>query len=202
MLLAPLMDCRRGARMQLIRNAVLSFMVMGASVSFVGGVSSAATTTTTTVKPTTTTTVKPTTTTTVKPTTTTTVKTTTTTTTVKTTTTTTTVKSTTTTTVKATTTTTVKAPALPPRTLIGLATYYRPPVKGVYYGPTLVCAAVKAIPMKTKVTITNLANGKTATCMVGDRKAESTVRVIDLNNTVFASLAPLTQGVMRVKLTW
>ncbi len=193
MLLAPLMDCRRGARMQLIRNAVLSFMVMGASVSFVGGVSSAATTTTTTVKPTTTTTVKPTTTTTVKPTTTTTVKTTTTTTTVK---------STTTTTAKATTTTTVKAPALPPRTLIGLATYYRPPVKGVYYGPTLVCAAVKAIPMKTKVTITNLANGKTATCMVGDRKAESTVRVIDLNNTVFASLAPLTQGVMRVKLTW
>ena len=185
MLLSPLMDCRRGARMQLIRNAVLSFMVMGASVSFVGGVSSAATTTTTTVKPTTTTTVKPTTTTTVK-----------------TTTTTTTVKSTTTTTVKATTTTTVKAPALPPRTLIGLATYYRPPVKGVYYGPTLVCAAVKAIAMKTKVTITNLANGKTATCMVGDRKAESTVRVIDLNNTVFASLAPLTQGVMRVKLTW
>ena len=160
MLLAPLMDCRRGARMQLIRNAVLSFMVMGASVSFVGGVSSAATTTTTTVKPTTTTTVK------------------------------------------ATTTTTVKAPALPPRTLIGLATYYRPPVKGVYYGPTLVCAAVKAIPMKTKVTITNLANGKTAICMVGDRKAESTVRVIDLNNTVFASLAPLSQGVMRVKLTW
>jgi rare lipoprotein A (peptidoglycan hydrolase) len=115
--------------------------------------------------------------------------------------TTTTVRATTTTTIPPTTTTTAKS-ALPPRTLIGLATYYRPPTKGVYFGPTLVCATIKAIPMKTKVTITNLGNGKVATCMVGDRKAESTVRIIDLNNTVFASLAPLTQGVLRVKLTW
>ena len=112
----------------------------------------------------------------------------------------TTVKSTITTVVAA-TPTTVK-PTLPPRTLVGLATYYRPPAKGVYFGLTVVCASIKAIPMKTKVTITNLGNGNTATCMVGDRKAESTVRIIDLNDTVFASLAPLSQGVLRVKLTW
>jgi rare lipoprotein A (peptidoglycan hydrolase) len=56
--------------------------------------------------------------------------------------------------------------------------------------------------MKTKVTITNLATGKTSVCMVGDRKAESAIRVIDLNDKVFMSLAPLSQGVMRVKLTW
>ena len=56
--------------------------------------------------------------------------------------------------------------------------------------------------MKAKVTITNLGTGKTSVCLIGDRKAESTVRVIDLNDKVFSSLAPLSQGVMRVKLTW
>ena len=56
--------------------------------------------------------------------------------------------------------------------------------------------------MKAKVHITNLANGKVATCMVGDRKGPSQIRVIDLNDTVFQRLAPLAQGVIRVKLTW
>ena len=119
--------------------------------------------------------------------------------------TTTTLKPTTTTTVKPTTTTTLKrttTTTLPPRTLIGIATYYYPPAHGVYYGPAVVCASTRAIPMKTRVTITNLANGKTATCMVGDRKAESTVRIIDLNDSVFTKLAPKSQGVIRVKLTW
>jgi rare lipoprotein A (peptidoglycan hydrolase) len=165
--------------MQLIRKSMLPLMAIAGVMVVMGLLSTAAQGTTTTSS--TTTTVKATTTT-VKATTTT-------------------VKATTTTTVKSTTTTTVK-PALPPRTLVGLATYYRPPAKGVYFGPTIVCASIKAIPMKTKVTITNLGNGKTATCMVGDRKAESTVRIIDLNDTVFASLAPLSQGVLRVKLTW
>jgi rare lipoprotein A (peptidoglycan hydrolase) len=171
--------------MQLIRKSMLPLMAIAGVMVVMGLLSTAAQGTTTTSS--TTTTVKATTTT-VKATTTTSS-------------TTTTVKATTTTTVKATTTTTVK-PALPPRTLVGLATYYRPPAKGVYFGPTIVCASIKAIPMKTKVTITNLGNGKTSTCMVGDRKAESTVRIIDLNDTVFASLAPLSQGVLRVKLTW
>ena len=165
--------------MQLIRKSMLPLMAIAGVMVVMGLLSTAAQGTTTTSS--TTTTVKATTTT-VKATTTT---------------------SSTTTTVKATTTTTTTVkPALPPRTLVGLATYYRPPAKGVYFGPTIVCASIKAIPMKTKVTITNLGNGKTATCMVGDRKAESTVRIIDLNDTVFASLAPLSQGVLRVKLTW
>ena len=158
--------------MQLIRKSMLPLMAIAGVMVVMGLLSTAAQGTTTTSS--TTTTVKSTTTT-----------------------------SSTTTTVKATTTTTTTVkPTLPPRTLVGLATYYRPPAKGVYFGPTIVCASIKAIPMKTKVTITNLGTGKTATCMVGDRKAESTVRIIDLNDTVFASLAPLSQGVLRVKLTW
>ncbi|MEI6700620.1 MAG: hypothetical protein WCL38_02545, partial [Actinomycetota bacterium] len=63
-----------------------------------------------------------------------------------------------------TTTTSTTTSTLPPRTLLGLATYYRPPAKGVYFGPSVVCATTTAIPMKAKVHITNLANGKVATC--------------------------------------
>lgn len=119
-------------------------------------------------------------------------------TTVKTTTTSTSTTTTTTTTSTSTTTTST----LPPRTLVGLATYYRPPAKGVYFGPSVVCATTTTIPLRAKVRITNLANGKVATCMVGDRKGPSQVRIIDLNDTVFQRLAPLAQGVIRVKLTW
>gem|GEM_PF-5097102 len=180
--------------MQLIRKSMLPLLAIAAVMAVMVLLSTEArgtttvTSTTTTVKTTITTvkstltTVVATTPTTVKPTTTTTVK-------------------STITTVAAATPTTVKL-TLPPRTLIGLATYYRPPVKGVYFGPATVCASVKAIPMKTKVTVTNLGNGKVSTCMVGDRKAESPVRIIDLNDVVFASLAPLSQGVLHVKLTW
>ena len=121
-------------------------------------------------------------------------------TTVKTTTTLSTTTTTTTTTTTSTSTTTTST--LPPRTLVGLATYYRPPAKGVYFGPSVVCATTTAIPLRAKVRITNLANGKVATCMVGDRKGPSQVRIIDLNDTVFQRLAPLAQGVIRVKLTW
>jgi hypothetical protein len=62
--------------------------------------------------------------------------------------------------------------------------------------------AHKTLPRGTTVTITNLANGATATCVVTDRGPYGGNRIIDLDDDTFAQLAPLSTGVIEVTIRW
>jgi uncharacterized protein YabE (DUF348 family) len=53
----------------------------------------------------------------------------------------------------------------------------------------------------TVVTVTNLANGRTVQVVINDRGPFGG-RVIDLSSEAFTRLAPLSQGVCQVRLTW
>ncbi len=84
-----------------------------------------------------------------------------------------------------------QAPAANSRT--GVVTYYDA-TPGTCASPTL--------SFGTVVTITNPANGKTVSCTVDDREAD-TSRQIDLATDTFAQIAPLSQGVIsNAELSW
>ncbi len=51
------------------------------------------------------------------------------------------------------------------------------------------------------VTVTNLANGKTVQVVINDRGPFGG-RIIDLSDEAFARIAPLSQGVCQVQLSW
>ncbi|MGZ6885486.1 MAG: G5 domain-containing protein [Acidimicrobiia bacterium] len=77
----------------------------------------------------------------------------------------------------------------------GTATWYQS-----HAGPGA-CAHL-TLPFGTIVTITNLANGRTAQCRVGDRGPQAwTGHIIDLNPDVFSQLAPLGTGTIHVRLS-
>jgi rare lipoprotein A len=92
-----------------------------------------------------------------------------------------------------TTTTAPPPPPPPPNTESGKATWYR--------WNEGECAH-KTLPRGTVVTITNLANGRTATCTVTDRGPYGGNRIIDLDDGTFAQLAPLSAGIIDVTITW
>jgi rare lipoprotein A (peptidoglycan hydrolase) len=52
------------------------------------------------------------------------------------------------------------------------------------------------------VRVTNTANGRTATCTVGDRGAFGPPTIVDLDATVFEQLAPLGAGRINVTISW
>jgi uncharacterized protein YabE (DUF348 family) len=62
-------------------------------------------------------------------------------------------------------------------------------------------AAHPWLPFGTVVTVTNIANGKTVRVVINDRGPFGG-RIIDLSNQAFARIAPLSQGVAQVRLTW
>jgi uncharacterized protein YabE (DUF348 family) len=62
-------------------------------------------------------------------------------------------------------------------------------------------AAHPSLPFGTVVTVTNLENGKSVRVVINDRGPFGG-RVIDLSDEAFARIAPLSQGVCRVRLTW
>jgi len=62
-------------------------------------------------------------------------------------------------------------------------------------------AAHPWLPFGTIVTVTDLANGKSVKVVINDRGPFGG-RVIDLSPEAFAALAPLSVGVIQVKLTW
>lgn len=106
-------------------------------------------------------------------------------------TTTTTARPTTTTTARPTTTTTARPNA--GRTESGKASWYD-------YEPGI--CAHKTLPFGTVVTVTNVANGRSVNCTVGDRGPFVEGWVIDLNPREFERLAPRSAGVISVRLTW
>ena len=62
-------------------------------------------------------------------------------------------------------------------------------------------AAHPWLPFGTVVTVTNIANGKTVQVVINDRGPFGG-RIIDLSDEAFARIAPLSQGVCRVRLSW
>jgi hypothetical protein len=64
-------------------------------------------------------------------------------------------------------------------------------------------AAHLSLPFGTVVTVTNLDNRETVTVVINDRGPYGIAdRIIDLCSSAFAQIAPLAQGVARVKITW
>jgi rare lipoprotein A len=102
---------------------------------------------------------------------------------------------TTTTTVAAhpTTTTTTTRPQAA-NTATGGATWYAESPDGMCASPWL--------PFGTTVTVTNEATGASITCVVDDREADNPGRVVDLSPDGFSALAPLSQGVIEVTISW
>ena len=88
-----------------------------------------------------------------------------------------------------------------PHTQVGVATYYRPPsLRGV---PAAQVCASPSLAFGTHLTVTNTTTGHSVTCVVADRMGQNNAgRVIDLSTQTFSRLAPLSQGVMHVKLAW
>ncbi|HEV3187125.1 MAG TPA: PASTA domain-containing protein [Acidimicrobiales bacterium] len=76
---------------------------------------------------------------------------------------------------------------------IGVATWYN-------YVPGR--CATWYLPKGTTITVTDLDTGKSITCVITDREGQGANRVVDLNETQFAQLAPLSQGVISVKVSW
>jgi hypothetical protein len=62
-------------------------------------------------------------------------------------------------------------------------------------------AAHPWLPFGTVVTVTNLANARIVQVVINDRGPFGG-RAIDLSSEAFARLAPLSQGVCQVRLTW
>ena len=62
--------------------------------------------------------------------------------------------------------------------------------------------AHQTIPKGTVVTVTNLANGASTTCVVTDRGPYSGGRIIDLDRGTFAQIADPGSGVIQVRITW
>lgn len=75
--------------------------------------------------------------------------------------------------------------------------------KASYYdaAPAGTCAH-RTLPMGTIVTVTATASGKSITCKVSDRGPFAGGFIIDLAKSDFAQLAPVSQGVVEVRLTW
>jgi len=80
-----------------------------------------------------------------------------------------------------------------PHSREGIATWY-----GWHPGQ---CAS-PFLPHGTLLTVTDLATHKTIQCLVTDTEAHNPGRVVDLSNYCFEELAPLSQGVIMVRISW
>jgi len=58
------------------------------------------------------------------------------------------------------------------------------------------------LPHGTLVTVTDLATHRTIQCLVTDTEAHNPGRVVDLSQYCFEQLAPLSQGVIEVRISW
>jgi rare lipoprotein A (peptidoglycan hydrolase) len=76
----------------------------------------------------------------------------------------------------------------------GIATWYAEAPPGKCASPWL--------PFGTTLTITDIATGGTITCVVDDREAAGPPHAVDLSPSGFEGLAPLSQGVIQVDISW
>jgi rare lipoprotein A len=100
---------------------------------------------------------------------------------------------------RAATPTTAAAPSTTTTTIntnsaTGIATWYSEAPAGSCASPWL--------PKGVTLTVTAIATGVTITCLVDDREADNPGRVVDLSPSGFEALAPLSQGVVQVTVSW
>jgi hypothetical protein len=88
--------------------------------------------------------------------------------------------------------TTTTAP--PATSAAGIATWYSEAPAGTCASPWL--------PRGVTLTVTDVATGASITCLVADREADNPGRVVDLSPSGFDALAPLSQGVVQVTVSW
>ncbi|MFZ4516473.1 MAG: ubiquitin-like domain-containing protein [Acidimicrobiia bacterium] len=74
--------------------------------------------------------------------------------------------------------------------------------QATWYAYTPGTCAHKTLPKGTVVTVINLATGASTTCVVADRGPYADGRIIDLTPSVFSRLAPLSTGVIDVRIEW
>lgn len=74
--------------------------------------------------------------------------------------------------------------------------------KASWYDHEAGVCAHKSLPFGTVVTVTNVANGKSVQCTVGDRGPYVEGWIIDLNPREFEQLAPRSAGVISVRIAW
>jgi resuscitation-promoting factor RpfB len=70
-----------------------------------------------------------------------------------------------------------------------------------WYDHAGLTAASPWLPFGTRVTVTNLANGRSVTVVINDRGPFGG-RIIDLSQEAFSRIAPLGAGVCQVRLAW
>lgn len=90
-------------------------------------------------------------------------------------------------------TTTTTAPPAPSNAQEGNASWYD------HQAGT---CAHRTLEFGTVVRVTNLANGRSVSCTVGDRGPFVEGRVIDLDRTEFSKIASTSDGVIRVRIEW
>ncbi|MBX3287659.1 MAG: septal ring lytic transglycosylase RlpA family lipoprotein, partial [Actinobacteria bacterium] len=62
--------------------------------------------------------------------------------------------------------------------------------------------AHNSLPLGTRVRVTSVATGRSATCVVGDRGAFRNPTIIDLDASVFEQISPLGAGRISVVISW
>lgn len=76
---------------------------------------------------------------------------------------------------------------------VGVATWYN-------YVPGH--CATWYLPKGTRITVDDLTTGRSITCIISDREAHESNHVVDLDETQFNELEPLSKGVISVKVSW
>ena len=93
-------------------------------------------------------------------------------------------------------------------TQTGKASYYsdglagNKTANGEKYKPNEYTAAHKKLPFGTKVTVTNLSNGKSVTVRVNDRGPFVAGRIIDVSKVAAKELGLVSAGVAKVKIKY
>jgi rare lipoprotein A len=88
----------------------------------------------------------------------------------------------------------------------GTAVYYsdifqgRPTASGDIFDQKAMTAAYKGLPFGTKVTVTNLENGKSVVVTINDRMASGNRNIIDVSRTAAQELGFEEQGTVRVSV--
>ncbi len=86
--------------------------------------------------------------------------------------------------------------------LVGTKNPQKESGKATFYATHAGTCAHKTLPKGTMVTVRNTSTGASAVCRVADRGPYGAGRVIDLSKDVFSKIAPLSQGVVPVTLSW
>ena len=74
--------------------------------------------------------------------------------------------------------------------------------QGSFYDFTAASCAHKTLPFGTVVRITNLNTGAVASCTIRDRGPFGAGRILDMSKDTFGRIAPLSQGVVPVRIDW